>query len=90
LLTSSVLFGLAAGVGIYTFVYAKGYSYLTNFTIGAYPDPLRITPRNHAVTERACRNCHAELTASIDPGHSNAGRDGLTCTQCHNDVGHIE
>ena len=144
-LTAAVLVGLAIGIGGYTFVYAKGYSYLTNdpaacanchimrdhysawtrashravavcndchtppglvpkyttkarngfwhsfyFTTGRYPDPLRITPRNHDVTERACRKCHAEMTASIDPAHVDNGHGGLACTKCHNDVGHIE
>ena len=142
---ASILAGLALGIGAYTLVYAKGYSYMTNdpaacanchimrdhyrawtrsshqavavcndchtppglvpkyvtkarngfwhsfyFTTGRYPDPLRITPRNHAVTETACRNCHAELTASIETAHRGAGRVGVTCTACHNDVGHIE
>jgi cytochrome c nitrite reductase small subunit len=140
---AAALAGLALGMGAYTFVYAKGYSYMTNdpaacanchvmrdhfnawtrashravavcndchtppglvpkyvtkarngfwhsfyFTTGRYPDPLRITPRNHEVTELACRKCHAELTASIDPVRAAGG--GLTCTKCHNDVGHIE
>ena len=144
-LVASVLFGLALGLGSYTFVYARGYSYLTNdpaacanchimrdhyaawtrashravavcndchtppglipkymtkaqngfwhsfyFTTGRYPDPLRITPRNHEVTETACRKCHADLTATIDPAHRDTGRGGLSCTKCHNDVGHIE
>ena len=140
-----VLLGAAMGLGAYTFVYAKGWSYLTNdpaacanchvmneqydgwrksshrsvavcndchvphtflgkyytkarngfwhsfyFTIGGYPDPLRITPRNHRVTEQACRKCHAELTAAIDPLHAESGVDGIQCTSCHNEVGHIE
>jgi cytochrome c nitrite reductase small subunit len=144
-IASAILMGILVGVGGYTFVYAKGYSYLTNdpaacanchimrdhfaawtrashrsvavcndchtppglipkymtkarngfwhsfyFTTGNYPDPLRITPRNHAVTEFTCRKCHAELTSSIDPLHADGGSGGLTCTKCHNDVGHIE
>ena len=142
---TALLFGLMIGTGLYTFVYAKGYSYVTNdpqacanchimrahfdawtrashravavcndchtppglipkyvtkarngfwhsfyFTTGRYPDPLRITPRNHDVTELACRKCHAELTAGIDPAHSASPRNGISCTSCHNDVGHIE
>jgi len=142
---TAVLFGVMAGVGAYTFVYAKGYSYMTNdpracanchimrdhydawtrashravavcndchtppgfvpkyvtkarngfwhsfyFTTGRYPDPLRITPRNHDVTELACRKCHAEMTAAIDLAHSSNPRNGTSCTTCHNDVGHIE
>jgi cytochrome c nitrite reductase small subunit len=145
LIIATVLIGIVIGIGGYTFLYAKGYSYMTNdpaacanchvmqdhfaawtrashrsvavcndchtppglvpkymtkarngfwhsyyFTMGGYPDPLRITPRNHDITERACRTCHAELTASIDPMHTETARGGLSCTKCHNDVGHIE
>jgi cytochrome c nitrite reductase small subunit len=142
---ASLLIGLAAGLGTYTFVYAKGYSYLTNdpaacanchimrdhyaawtrashravavcndchtppglipkyvtkaqngfwhsfyFTTGRYPDPLQMTRRNHDVTERACRKCHADITAAIDPAHTDSGRGRLTCTTCHRTVGHLE
>jgi cytochrome c nitrite reductase small subunit len=145
LLLAGIFVGTLAGIASYTFVYAKGYSYLTNdpracanchvmqdhfdawtrashravatcndchtppgfvpkyltkaqngfwhsfyFTTGRYPDPLRITPRNHDVTERACRKCHEELTLAIDPAHADSGHGGLTCTSCHNEVGHIE
>ena len=145
LFAAAVLVGLVIGIGSYTFLYAKGYSYLTNdpaacanchvmqdhfdagtrashrsvavcndchtppglipkyltkaqngfwhsfyFTTGNYPDPLRITPRNQRVTEMACRKCHAELTASIDPAHAATGLRRLECSSCHNDVGHIE
>jgi cytochrome c nitrite reductase small subunit len=145
LLAAAVLIGITVGIGAYTFVYAKGYSYLTDdpaacanchvmrdhyrawtrashrsvavcndchtppglvpkyvtkarngfwhsfyFTTGRYPDPLQITARNHEVTELTCRKCHTELTASIDPAHTDTGRGGLSCTRCHNDVGHLE
>ena len=145
ILLAAVLVGVLIGIGTYTFVYAKGSSYLTNdpracanchvmqdhfdawtrashrsvavcndchtppglvpkywtkaqngfwhsfyFTTGRYPDPLRITPRNHDVTEQACRKCHSELTLTIDPSHTGGGEGALTCTGCHNDVGHIE
>jgi len=144
-LAASALVGMAGGLALFTFGYARGYSYLTNdpgacanchimsehfaawtkgshhmvatcndchtphnlagkyavkamngfwhsfyFTTGRYPDPLRITPRNHQITETACRKCHTEMTASIDPFHTDTGRGGLTCTKCHNEVGHIE
>jgi cytochrome c nitrite reductase small subunit len=145
---AAVIGGLAIGLGSYTFVYAKGYSYLTNdpaacanchvmrdhfaawtrashravatcndchtppglipkyitkarngfwhsfyFTVGGYPDPLRMTPRNHDVTEQACRECHAELTLTIEPVRSSAADpqdDALSCTACHRTVGHLE
>lgn len=137
-----VLMGMAIGIGAFTFVYARGGSYLTNdpaacanchimaehyaawtksthhavavcndchtehnlvgkymtkarngfwhsfyFTTGNFPDPLRITPRNHEVTEHACRYCHEEITEAIDHGTA-AGRGPLTCTRCHRYVGH--
>ncbi|HKY19897.1 MAG TPA: cytochrome c nitrite reductase small subunit [Vicinamibacterales bacterium] len=137
--------GLLMGIGSFTFVYAKGYSYLTNdpracanchvmqghfdawtrsshravavcndchtppglgpkyatkarngfwhsfyFTTGGYPDPLRITPRNHRVTEQACRKCHADMTVAIDPLHTEKGVGEIQCIRCHNEVGHIE
>ena len=145
IVAASVLVGLLAGIGSYTFIYAKGYSYLTNdpracanchimqdhfdawtrashrtvavcndchtppglvpkyltkarngfwhsfyFTTGRYPDPLRITPRNHDVTEQACRKCHSELTLAIDPSHAAGDKRGLECSSCHNEVGHLE
>ena len=121
LLAATVGVGLVAGLGAFTFGFARGHSYLTNapaacanchimsehfaawtkgshhtvatcndchtphdlvgkyavkarngfwhsfyFTVGGYPDPLRITEGNRRVTENACRYCHAEITESID------------------------
>lgn len=121
------LIGLTAGLGIFTFGYARGYSYLANdpaacanchimdehyaawlksshrpvaacndchtphdpigkyatkarngfwhsfyFTTGTYPDPLRITQRNRAITEHACRDCHEAMVAAMDPEGSSA------------------
>ena len=138
------MIGLLIGIGAFTFVYAKGSSYLTNdpsacanchimrehfdawqksshkavavcndchaphnlagkyatkarngfwhsfyFTTGRFPDPLRITPRNHEVTEHACRYCHEELTQTIEHGTSEYDQDEqLSCTRCHRHVGH--
>jgi cytochrome c nitrite reductase small subunit len=120
-LAAALLVGIAGGLGLFTFGYARGYSYLTNdpqacanchvmsehfaawtkashravatcndchtphelvgkyvvkarngfwhsfyFTVGGYPDPLRITEGNRRVTENACRYCHTEITEAID------------------------
>ncbi len=144
-LISAAVIGVLIGVGAYTFVYAKGYAYLTNdpsacanchimrecyeawtkashravavcndchtppglipkyvtkasngfwhsfyFTSGRYPDPLRITPRNHEVTELTCRTCHEEMTASIDAGSAGPGDRSISCIRCHATVGHLE
>ena len=140
--TVALAIGIAAGVGLYTFVYARGGSYLTNdpracanchvmneqfdgwvksshhavatcndchtppglvpkyltkatngfwhsfaFTTGRFDEPIRVHARNHDVTERACRKCHADLVAAIDGFH--AGGRALSCTGCHRSVGHL-
>jgi cytochrome c nitrite reductase small subunit len=142
-----VAFGAAVGIGGYTFIYAKGYSYLSNdptacanchvmqeqfdgwvksshrsvavcndchtppglvgkyytkasngfwhsyyFTTNTFHEPIRITERNHRVTEQACRKCHQEVTSAIDEhaGGGEAGSDAaLSCIRCHRSVGHM-
>ncbi|MHB8798352.1 MAG: cytochrome c nitrite reductase small subunit [Thermoanaerobaculia bacterium] len=138
---AGLLLGTALGVGAYTFVYAKGASYLSNdpnacanchvmteqldgwsrgshrsvatcndchtppgfvakyatkasngfwhsfaFTSGRFPDPIQITDRNHRVTEKACRKCHADVVHDIDRV-TREGRE-LSCISCHRSVGH--
>ena len=137
----TIAMGTALGVGAYTFVYARGGSYLSNdaaacanchvmqghfdawlksshhavatcndchtppnfvgkwwtkarngyhhslaFTTGRFHEPIGITESNRAVTESACRACHADVVAAIDaggsPGHA------LDCIRCHGEVGH--
>ncbi len=143
---AAALLGAAAGLGAYTFGYAKGYSYLGKdpaacanchimqehfaawqkashhavatcndchtphnivgkyavkanngfwhsfyFTTGNFPDPLRITPMNHRVTENACRHCHAEITDAIEHGGARddaTGNEEFSCVRCHRHVGH--
>jgi cytochrome c nitrite reductase small subunit len=139
---AAALIGIAAGVGGYTFVYARGASYLTNdpracanchvmneqldgwtksshravavcndchtppglvakyatkaangfwhsfaFTTGRFHEPIRITARNHDVTERACRKCHHDLVEMIDAIPHRGAR--LSCVGCHRSVGHL-
>jgi cytochrome c nitrite reductase small subunit len=142
LLIAGVVFGLLVGLGLYTFVYARGSSYLTNdpaacanchvmneqydgwlksshhavavcndchtphtiigkystkalngfwhsfaFTTGRFPDNIRITPRNHEVTESACRSCHSDMLHAIDVSGS-APEEAISCVRCHGSVGH--
>lgn len=137
-----VVAGVAIGVGGYTFVYAKGYSYLSSdpaacanchimrehfdawmkgphrhvavcndchtphdpvrkyavkasngfwhsfgFTTGRFPDPLRIKPGNHKVTEAACRRCHEPIVAAMDALYTRGGE--ISCVRCHANVGHL-
>jgi cytochrome c nitrite reductase small subunit len=142
-LALAVILGLTVGLGAFTFVYARGYSYLTNdpgacanchimrehfdawhksshravatcndchtphtlvgkytvkakngfwhsfyFTTGRFPDPLRITEGNRAVTANTCGYCHTEITHAIDlPGAPAQQRSN--CVRCHQYVGHL-
>jgi len=143
LVVVAVTVGIALGIGAYTFVYAKGASYLTNdpracanchvmreeyggwiagshravavcndchaphdlagkywtkarngfwhsfyFTTGWFPEPIQITPRNRAVTEGACRHCHADIVQAIDAAPHRGG--ALSCLGCHAAVGHLQ
>ena len=138
----AVAVGLAAGIGAFTFVYARGASYLTDdpgacanchimreqyygwitsshravagcndchtphalvpkyatkalngfwhsfaFTTGRFHEPIRITARNRAITEAACRSCHAPIVRAIDAAPRPDGE--LACITCHNSVGHL-
>ena len=61
-------------VGKYLTKANNGFWHSFYFTTGKYPDPLRITPRNHRVTEGTCRYCHQAIVDGIDP--QVAHRDG--------------
>ncbi len=139
---AAVFAGTGLGIGSYTFIYAKGLSYMSNdpavcanchvmreyldawqkgshhavavcndchtphnfagkyftkalngynhslaFTTGWFPDNMQITPRNRAITQDACRHCHADMVMEIDAfGH---GPQALDCIRCHDSVGHM-
>ena len=79
-------------VGKYMTKAKNGFWHSFYFTTGTYPDPIRMTPGNRRVTERACRDCHAEITDAIDHAssvgsHSSADAQ-LSCIRCHSYVGH--
>jgi cytochrome c nitrite reductase small subunit len=134
--------GVAAGIGSYTFVYARGGSYLSQdpaacanchvmqdhydawlksshrsvavcndchtpsgliakyatkasngfwhsfaFTTGRFHEPIQITPRNQAITNDACRKCHADIVQSIEGPHQDSRK--MSCLRCHGTVGHL-
>lgn len=70
-------------VGKYVAKASNGFWHSLAFTTGNFPDPLQIKPHNRAITERACRDCHAQIVAAIDPLGSDAPigiRSGLAGT----------
>jgi cytochrome c nitrite reductase small subunit len=71
-------------VGKYVIKARNGFWHSFYFTTGGYPDPLRITPRNHQVTEGACRYCHEAITEAIEHGAGyggEGGEEGFLCTR---------
>ena len=137
------LIGLGIGVASYTFLYAQGWSYLTNdpaacanchimqdhyaawmksshrsvatcndchtptnlvakyyikadhgfwhsyaFTTGDFHEPIHMKARSQAVTESACRVCHAAIVQAIETPHR--GGEQFSCIRCHNTVGHLK
>lgn len=68
----------------------NGFWHSFAFTTGRFPDEIIITPRNHNVTERACRKCHEPVTSQIDGPHAEkTPKDELSCIKCHRSVGHL-
>jgi cytochrome c nitrite reductase small subunit len=69
----------------------NGFHHSVAFTTGQFHEPIAIGPRNRAITEAACRHCHADLVESIEahaPAQPPARRE-LACTRCHDSVGHL-
>ena len=66
----------------------NGYNHSLAFTSGRFHEPIQITPKNRAITEGACRHCHAEIVQAID-AHAGAAQQ-LDCIRCHAGVGHME
>lgn len=64
----------------------NGVRHSVAFTFGGFPEPIRITPLNRAVTEAQCRMCHAEIAHGID--RPAAAREEVACMRCHSEVGH--
>jgi cytochrome c nitrite reductase small subunit len=65
----------------------NGFWHSFYFTTGTFPDPIRITPRNRNVTEKACRKCHGEIVDAIE-GRNHSVQQ-MSCIRCHRSVGHM-
>ncbi len=56
----------------------NGWHHSLKFTLGNYPDPVRIRAANRARLLENCVRCHADM----------AGEIGGDCLRCHSAVGH--
>jgi cytochrome c nitrite reductase small subunit len=75
-------------LGKYTTKAINGWNHSLAFTTGDFPEHMRITSRNRAVTEGACRSCHAAVVSEIDHAGGEASPP-LDCIRCHRSVGHL-
>ena len=75
-------------IGKYTTKALNGFWHSFYFTTGTFHEPIRVTARNARVTENACRDCHADIIAAIDPIASHGPR-ALSCVGCHRNAGHL-
>ena len=73
-------------IGKYATKMSNGFKHSYHFTVGGFPEPIRIAPGSLHITEQACRHCHQDLAAGIDAGH---GATHLSCVRCHSSVGHL-
>lgn len=66
----------------------NGFFHSLAFTTGDFKDPIQIKPRNAAVVQQACLDCHKELVNHMLPAEEGGGM--LSCVHCHQGVGHAQ
>lgn len=66
---------------------SNGLKHSYYFTVGGFPEPIRITPHSAAIAEAACRTCHQEITTALTPASDH--HEDLACLRCHPSVGHL-
>ena len=73
-------------VGKYVAKADNGLFHSWAFTFDAFPEPIRIKPRNHRILESNCVACHEELVHELLPASPSG--EAIACIRCHADVGH--
>jgi cytochrome c nitrite reductase small subunit len=74
-------------VAKYTTKAVNGFFHSLAFTTQNFPDEIRITGRNHDVTEKACLKCHEDIVRQLRGSRQH--RQDISCIQCHSQVGHM-
>ena len=65
----------------------NGFWHSKGFTLQDYHEPIMIRPRNVAVLQQNCVECHAQIVDGINT-HPGDPQKMLDCLHCHRDVGH--
>ena len=71
--------------GKYAVKALNGYHHGRAFTLGGFPDPIRIKSMNESVANANCIRCHEGMTEKMWPGDS---KGKIRCTSCHRGMGH--
>lgn len=62
-----------------------GFKHSTAFTLGGYPETIRIDAFDRPIVYENCLRCHGDMVSPM----SHAGeKDPTDCLRCHRDVGH--
>jgi len=55
------------------------------FTVGNFPEPIKIGMVSKKIVEENCLRCHSHMVGGINETH----KKKLECTSCHDNPGHI-
>lgn len=67
----------------------NGFFHSLAFTTGGFPEQIQMHEYNRGVVEAQCRECHADVTHSIDARATMSGKvEEVSCIRCHSTVGH--
>jgi cytochrome c nitrite reductase small subunit len=63
----------------------NGFNHSLAFTLGNYPDPIRIRQFNANIAQENCVECHQITVSQM---HSSPTHEEQRCVACHSNVGH--
>jgi len=78
----------AGFLGKYAVKGLNGFRHSFAFTTGWFHEPIQITAFNRGITERRCRECHADIVDQVAGPHGRG--ETVSCIRCHASAGHLQ
>ncbi len=75
-------------IGKYVAKGENGWHHSVAFTLGNFHEPIQITPKNAAILQESCINCHNDLVHDLAGGAVATDPHAVQCVHCHQGVGH--